>query len=80
MRSHALSGVDIGNGRGGVIREGCRARNVPRGGVTRLLFKVPGPSLWLQNLTITNGQAPNANGNATLDPNHWVGVIDAIDL
>jgi hypothetical protein len=41
------------------------------GGATRLLFKVPGPSLWLQNLTITGGQAPNANNNPELDPNHW---------
>ncbi len=41
------------------------------GGVTRLLYKVPGPTLYLQNLGITRGQAPNANGNPALDPNHW---------
>lgn len=41
------------------------------GGTTRLLYKPPGPSLYLQNLTITRGQAPEALGDPSVTQANW---------
>lgn len=41
------------------------------GGTTRLLYKGPGPTLWLQNLTIQNAQGPEALGDASVTQANW---------
>lgn len=41
------------------------------GGSTRLLHKPPGPSLWLQNITLQNAHAPEALGDATVTQANW---------
>ncbi len=41
------------------------------GGTTRLLRKVPGPELHIQNITLQNGQAPEALGNSEVTQANW---------
>ena len=53
------------------IIDGSGTTVLDGGGMTRLIFKPSGVDLYLQNLTITRGQAANANGNPALDPNRW---------
>ena len=41
------------------------------GGVTRLLFKPSGPDLYVQNITLQNGRAPDATGNSEVTGANW---------
>lgn len=41
------------------------------GGSTRLLFKPTGPNLWLQNITLQNGRAPEALGDSSVTQANW---------
>lgn len=41
------------------------------GGATRLLHKVPGPDLHLQNITLQHGQAPEALGDPEVTQANW---------
>ncbi len=41
------------------------------GGSTRLLNKISGPTLYLQNITLQNAQAPEALGNAEVTQANW---------
>jgi hypothetical protein len=41
------------------------------GGSTRLFFKPSGPNLWLQNITVQNGRAPEALGDSSVTQANW---------
>ncbi|MFO0632895.1 MAG: choice-of-anchor Q domain-containing protein [Nannocystaceae bacterium] len=41
------------------------------GGTTRLIYKGPGPTLWLQNLTMRNAQGPEALGDDSVTQANW---------
>jgi len=41
------------------------------GGTTRILYKQPGPTLWLQDITLQHGQAPEALGDPDVTQANW---------
>lgn len=53
------------------VLDGAGVTVLDGGGTTRLLFKQSGPDLYLQDITIVRGQAPEALGNSEVDQANW---------
>lgn len=53
------------------VLDGAGVTVLDGGGSTRLLMKVPGPTLHIQNITLQNARAPEALGNPEVTQANW---------
>ncbi|MEM9462303.1 MAG: hypothetical protein AAGF11_49580, partial [Myxococcota bacterium] len=53
------------------VLDGAGVTVLDGGGSTRLLMKVPGPTLHVQNITLQNARAPEALGNPEVTQANW---------